>query len=63
MVDSMQVKTSARDVIDKLYHQERKYVGNKDKDNFLNYRSPIFELSKYHHLKANAHCLDSVEEF
>lgn len=49
-------------VIDDLYSKERKYVRNKDKDNFLNYRSPIFELQKYHHLKANPACLESVEE-
>jgi hypothetical protein len=62
MVDKMQTKTSVGQVIDDLYSKERKYVGNKDKDNFLNFRSPIFELQKYHNLKANPHCLESVEE-
>lgn len=44
MVAKMQTKTSVGLVIDDLYNKERKYVRNKDKDNFLNFRSPIFEL-------------------
>ena len=48
-------------MIDNLYQKERKYVRNTEKDNFLNFRSPIFELQKFHNLKAPLF-LDSVDE-
>jgi len=38
-------------LIDEIYSKERKYVKNYDKDNFLNSKSPIFELQKYANLK------------
>lgn len=44
-------KGSLRGMIDDFYVKDRAYVSNTDKDNFLNYRSPIFDLQTYHNLK------------
>ena len=40
-------------LIDEIYSKERKYVKNIDKDNFLNAKSPIFQLDTFRHLKSN----------
>ena len=40
-------------LIDEIYSKERKYVKNHDKDNFLNAKSPIFQLDTFRHLKSN----------
>ena len=40
-------------LIDEIYSKERKYVKNVDKDNFLNAKSPIFQLDTFRHLKSN----------
>ena len=40
-------------LIDEIYSKERKYVRNHDKDNFLNAKSPIFQLDTFRHLKSN----------
>ena len=53
VVQKMQTHSRVGPIIDSLYKKERKYVSNADKDNYLNYRSPIFELQKYHVLKTN----------
>jgi len=44
VVQKMQTHSRVGPIIDSLYKKERKYVSNADKDNYLNFRSPIFEL-------------------
>ena len=47
----MSTKQSVTKLIDQIYHDDRKFMSKADKDNYLNYRSPIFELKKVHNLR------------
>ena len=38
-------------LIDKIYSKDRRYTVNKDAENLLNIRSPIFRLHNFHNLK------------
>jgi hypothetical protein len=58
----MQTHSRVGPIIDSLYKKERKYVSNADKDNYLNFRSPIFELQKYHALKTNPILCTTIED-
>ena len=51
--EKMNTKHSVTKLIDQIYHDDRKFTSKADKDNYLNFRSPIFELKKVHNLKAS----------
>ena len=54
----MSSKQSVTKLIDQIYRDDRKFMSKADKDNYLNYRSPIFELKKVHNLRLS----DYMEE-
>jgi len=56
----MKKKSSVTNIIDDVYKKERRYISNTDKDNFLNFKSPIFELQRFHNIKPYG-VLDSIE--
>jgi hypothetical protein len=51
--EKMNTKHSVTKLIDQIYHDDRKFMSKADKDNYLNFRSPIFDLNKVHKLRTS----------
>ena len=58
----MKTKSSVTNIIDDVYKKERRYITNTDKDNFINYKSPIFDLQRFHNIMPKGTVLNTIDD-